>query len=35
MMWGKGIYYFANGDRYEGQFVKNEKSGAGIYTFNN
>jgi hypothetical protein len=29
---GNGKYSWANGDRYEGQYVKNKKHGAGHFT---
>ena len=29
-MEGKGIYYYNNGDRYEGDFKNNNKSAKGI-----
>lgn len=32
-MWGRGIYYFINGDKYEGLFIRNERSGEGKYIF--
>ena len=32
-MSGKGIYIFIGGDRYEGEFSKNEFLGKGIYYF--
>lgn len=31
-MTGKGTFYFANGDTYEGDFVDSEKHGEGPYT---
>ena len=32
---GQGIYTWANGDRYEGQWIDNNKTGRGIYTWPN
>ena len=34
-MEGKGVYFFVNGDRYEGDFRNNKSEGKGIYYFNN
>ena len=31
---GKGIYYYNNGDRYEGDFRNHKKEGKGIYYYN-
>ena len=31
---GKGILYFYNGDRYEGEFENDKRNGKGIYFFN-
>ncbi len=33
-MWGIGVYKFANGDVYEGEFKSNERCGEGRYIFN-
>ena len=30
---GKGIYTFATGDRYEGDFKEGKREGRGTYTF--
>ena len=30
-MEGKGIYYYNDGDRYEGEFKNNRREGKGIY----
>ena len=30
-MWGEGVFEFANGDRFEGQFVNNVREGKGRY----
>ena len=30
---GKGVYYFANADRYEGDFVEDRKEGTGTYVW--
>ena len=32
---GKRIYYYDNGDRYEGDFKNDKKEGKGIYYYNN
>ena len=32
---GKGIYYYHNGDRYEGEFRNNLREGKGIFYYNN
>jgi len=32
---GDGIYFFANGDRYEGQFRSGSRQGAGLMFFMN
>ena len=32
---GKGIYYFNNGDKHEGEWRNGNKEGKGIYYFNN
>lgn len=32
---GFGIASYANGDSYEGQFVRNKKHGTGVYSFAN
>lgn len=32
---GKGIDWYANGDRYEGDFVNGNKEGYGTYYYNN
>ena len=32
---GKGIMYYNNGDRYEGDFRNDKKDGKGIYYYNN
>ena len=31
---GKGIYYYKDGDRYEGDFRNGNKEGKGIYYYN-
>ena len=28
-----GTYYYANGDRYEGDWVNNNKSGSGTFVY--
>ena len=33
-MEGKGIYYYSNGERYEGDFRKGKREGKGIYYSN-
>jgi hypothetical protein len=30
---GKGVFYYSNGSKYEGEWVKNLKQGFGIFTF--
>ena len=30
---GKGTYYYANGDVYEGEWFRNRKNGTGKYTY--
>lgn len=30
---GEGLYYYSNGDMYQGYFVKGQKHGAGTYLF--
>jgi hypothetical protein len=30
-MWGKGAFEFANGDKFEGTFVRNVREGKGKY----
>ena len=32
---GKGVFYYFNGDRYEGDFKNWKKEGKGIYYCNN
>jgi hypothetical protein len=32
---GKGIFYYNNGDRYDGNWKDDKKNGQGIYYFNN
>ncbi len=32
---GQGTYYYANGNRYEGQFVNEKKHGHGIIYYAN
>lgn len=32
---GKGIYYYPNGDIYDGQWKNNKKHGFGQYTYHN
>ena len=32
---GKGIYYFNNGNRYEGDFKNDEKNGKGVIYYSN
>ena len=32
---GKGVYYYANGDKYEGCFKNGLKDGEGVYIFCN
>jgi hypothetical protein len=32
---GKGKYYFATGEMYEGQFLQNNFNGDGVYTYAN
>ncbi len=34
-MEGKGIYYYHNGDRYEGDFKNDKREGKGIIYYNN
>ena len=34
-MEGKGINFYINGDRYEGEWKRGKKEGNGIYYFNN
>ena len=34
-MEGKGIYYFNNGDRYEGEWKNDKREGKGKYYYNN
>ena len=34
-MYGERIYYFANGDRYHGNFIENIIYGEGIHYFAN
>ena len=34
-MEGKGIYYYNDGDRYEGEFKNNRREGKGIYYYVN
>ena len=34
-MEGKGIYYYNDGDRYEGEFKNNRRKGKGIYYYVN
>lgn len=33
MKHGKGVYKFANGNRYEGEWYNNEKHGTGKYYY--
>ncbi|DBA03883.1 TPA: hypothetical protein N0F65_004573 [Lagenidium giganteum] len=33
LMHGKGTYYWKNGDTWEGNFIRDEMQGKGIYTF--
>lgn len=28
---GKGTYFYKNGDKYIGDFVKNQRTGEGVY----
>lgn len=30
---GKGVYYYKNGDIYDGQWQRGKKCGYGVYTF--
>jgi len=30
---GKGVYYYANGNRYDGDWKDDKKNGKGIYYF--
>ena len=34
MKHGKGVYKFANGNRYEGEWLFNQKHGTGKYYYN-
>ncbi len=34
-MHGQGIYYHADGNKYEGQWVNDMKQGQGTFTWNN
>ncbi len=32
---GKGTYYFASGNKYSGDWINDQKSGQGIFTWTN
>ena len=32
---GKGIYFYNNGEKYEGEWKDNKTNGIGIYYYNN
>lgn len=32
---GEGTYFYANGDRYKGEWKWNKKHGHGVYTYKN
>ena len=34
-MHGNGIYYYSDGDKYDGEWKYDKKSGKGVYYYNN
>lgn len=33
MRQGYGVYYYANGDKYDGEWLSDQKHGKGVYEF--